>query len=1024
MNLRAIRVIQREPYRVILSEAKDLLFNRVHKSRSFVAALLWTTRTLVAALLWTTPVIPTIGAQAPNLDWRTLKTQHFYVHFNPPTEGLARRIAGNAERAYAELSKELHPPRGMIDIVISDDVDQSNGSATPFPTNRIVVYAPPPVSESALRYTNDWGQLVITHELTHIFHLDRSRGLWSLGQKIFGRAAALFPNLYDPSWLTEGLAVYEESKLAGAGRIEGSEHRMIARAAEVEDAFPPIGSLSLAQGRFPFGESAYAYGSLFVDFLAHTRGESHVREFVDKSAAYIIPYFIDVPAKKSFGISFTQAWRKFQDSVAETIRVAPTPPLDGWRQLTNDGVFAFAPRWLSDSSIVYSGTPGRESFGAFRVDLNGKRTSLGRRNSRSANVPIGDNTLLFSQLDFVNLYQQRSDLWTQRGRHQTQITFGQRLTSPDARADGEIVASQITPGATRLVRVSRDGKRITPITAGTYDEQWTEPRWSHAGDRIAASRWVRGNISQVVILDTLGRIVHVVSSGTSIEATPSWLPGDVGVMYSSDRTGAAQVYVERFGDSRTFSGAATFRLSNAVTGLFEPNNAPSASRAAAVIFRADGYHLGVGNCCAAAASGQPVPDYRDTLPRRTMDSVIVDRSVTTRYSPWRTFIPHYWLPTVDQGISGGSRIGLMTSGYDVVGRHSVSASLGFPTNKTGIVGSATYQYSGLGLPIIQIDASQDWISLGGIFSRDAPRTVLGELFRRTRNADVLATWIRQRYRTSFSVTGGAALEYRTHSATPSDGLIASIDTTGQFGALTFPTLIAGASFANYQRPTLSISPEDGVQLSVTVRDRTRSGAPGTGPQSFSTVGVAQIFKSLNLPGFSHHVIALRGAGGYADDRADGYYVVGGVSGSTFEIIPGYTVGEGRKTFPVRGFPAGSLIGTRALAGSAEYRLPLALLGRGPGVLPFFFDRSSLTIFSDGGTAWCPNIQTGREVCNRAGQDKITGMASAGGELNINLGVLSWDSPYRFRLGLVRPTLNGGFFGQKSLQSYFVAGVSF
>src|SRR5512133_790647 len=246
----------------------------------------------IALVLW--PVLGTAQV-APNLDWRTLKTQHFYVHLNPPTENLARRIAADAGRAYAELSKELHPPRGMIDVVISDDVDFSNGSATPTPTNRIIVYANPPVSESALRYTNDWGQLVITHELTHIFHLDRTRKLWSLGQKIFGRAPLLFPNTYSPSWLVEGLAVYEESKLTGAGRIEGSEHRMIARAAALDHGFPAIGSLSLAQPHFPFGETSYSFGSLFIDYLAKTRGESHVREFVDKSAANLIPYLVDIP---------------------------------------------------------------------------------------------------------------------------------------------------------------------------------------------------------------------------------------------------------------------------------------------------------------------------------------------------------------------------------------------------------------------------------------------------------------------------------------------------------------------------------------------------------------------------------------------------------------------------------------------------------------------------------------------------------------------------------------------------------
>ena len=74
---------------------------------------------------------------------------------------------------------------------------------------------------------------------------------------------------------------------------------------------------------------------------------------------------------------------------------------------------------------------------------------------------------------------------------------------------------------------------------------------------------------------------------------------------------------------------------------------------------------------------------------------------------------------------------------------------------------------------------------------------------------------------------------------------------------------------------------------------------------------------------------MRGAGGWADDNANGYFAVGGVSGTTFQIIPGYVLGEGFKTFPVRGFPSGTLLGTRALVGSAEYRVPLLLFGGAP-----------------------------------------------------------------------------------------------
>jgi len=981
-----------------------------------------TVRSLVLALL----LAPAAHAQVdPSHSWRTIQTRHFYVHFTPPVEALARRIAADAERAYGQLSEQLHPPRGMIDVVLTDDADLSNGFATPFPTNRIVVFANPPVSESALRYTNDWAQLVITHELTHIFHLDRTRGIWAVSQKIFGRAETTFPNLYAPGWLTEGLAVYEESRLTGAGRVLGSEHRMIARAAAIDHRFPALGAVSEAQGRFPFGETAYAYGSLFFDFMARTYGPQRVHDFVEKESADLIPYLVDIPARQGFGVSFSHAWRDFRDSVTRSVRVGDVSPLAGWRPLTHDGVFVCDPRWLSDSSIIYSGSPGRESFGAFRVDLNGKRTRVGRRNSRSPNAPLAGGALLYAQLDFRSPYQERSDLWVQRRGHEHQITFGQRLASPDARADGRIVAEQIIPGATRLVLVSADGKQVTPITTGSYDEQWTEPRWSHGGDRIVASRWLRGNISQIVVLDTTGRLLHLTSSGTSIEATPSWLPGDSGIVYSSDRTGSAELYVERFREPRTFAGATTSKLSNVETGLFEPSPAPTRAQLAAVLFRADGYHLGVGSCCDASsgASFAPVPAYVDTVPGADVAPVLVDSSPARRYSPWRTFLPRYWLPTLDQGIDGGYRIGAMTSGADVVGRHAMSATLELPTNNTGVVWNGTYQYSGLGVPVIQADASQEWESLGDAFSRDAQRTVLGEVFRRTIDADLLATWIRQRARTAAALTAGIGIEHRTHSTSPSFP-IALIDSAGALGTLDFPTALVGASFANYQVPPFAISPEDGVALSTTLRDRFRSGVNASGGQSVSIVGISSIYKSLDLPGFAHHVIALRGAGGWADERASGYFSVGGISGSTFQVIPGYTVGEGRRTFGVRGFAPGTLVGIRAFTGSAEYRVPLFLTGGAPGPLPFFLDRSSLTFFGDYGTAWCPDARADREVCNDPNLVHRMDIGSVGGELNLNLGLLSWDSPYRFRFGVVHPTQNGHFFHEAMVQAYFAAGASF
>jgi hypothetical protein len=417
-----------------------------------------------------------------------------------------------------------------------------------------------------------------------------------------------------------------------------------------------------------------------------------------------------------------------------------------------------------------------------------------------------------------------------------------------------------------------------------------------------------------------------------------------------------------------------------------------------------------------------VSAYRDTTPSGVAP-VVAESGAVRRFSPWRLLIPRYWLPTASDAMHGGYYLGGSTSASDVVGRHSVAASIGIPTNNTGIIGSAAYRYAGFGLPIIDVSASQDWSFRGNIFGREPSRPILGEVRRRVRDGDLLGTWIHQRYRRAFSVTAGVGVEHRDHFTLPA-GLAPLVDSAGALGSPTFPRLELGAGFANYQRPPFSISPEDGVSLTVTVRDRLHSGEPGKGSYTLSTVGVAQAYKSLDLPGFAHHVIALRVAGGYADERSNGYYEVGGISGSTFQIIPGYDVGEGRRTFGVRGFEPGTLNGIRAVAASAEYRIPLFLTGRGIGWLPFFLDRSSLSAFADFGTAWCPTARAGRETCVDPILTQHYRIASAGAELNFNLGVLSWDQPYRFRIGVAAPTLNRTFFSRPSAQVYFTAGAAF
>lgn len=304
------------------------------------------------------------GAQVdPSAHWRTLITPHFHSHFTPALEAQARLAATNAERAYDALARELVPPREPIDIVLADNVDYANGLTTEFPTNHIVLYAHPPTGVESLRFYGDWNALLIQHELTHVFHLDRARGWWAVAQHILGRNPLVMPNSYSPAWLTEGLAVYYESRLTGFGRIAGTAHRTIAAAAAADNDLPRLDQLSLSSPQWPNGNGAYAFGSLLFQYLADTRGPESIPKFVEISSTQPIPFFLDHAASKAFGISFEAAWRQWRDSVVAFARTRDAGHALPLTSLTHEGNAAYYPRWIDDTTLLYTADNERELRG-------------------------------------------------------------------------------------------------------------------------------------------------------------------------------------------------------------------------------------------------------------------------------------------------------------------------------------------------------------------------------------------------------------------------------------------------------------------------------------------------------------------------------------------------------------------------------------------------------------------------------------------------------------------------------------
>jgi hypothetical protein len=840
---------------------------------------------------------------------------------------------------------------------------------------------------------------------------------------VFGRNPFLFPNDYAPSWLVEGIAVYYESRLTGAGRLAGTDAAMIVRAKAIDGAAPPLTSLSLAHPAWPLGNSVYAYGSLLVDFIARTQGPERMRAFIERSARFPLPFFLNTNAHSGFGVRFDSAFRVFGDSVNRAARAADRA-LPAVRDLTARGWYTLGLRWVDATRLVYANNDGRGVTSMKEVSTaDGVPRTIERLNSMDVVSPVGAagtdargdaGQRVYAQRDYTDPYTLRSDLYLDAHGSTRRLTEGARLLQPDARVLGpaaaphlEIVAVQLQPAASRLVlvRPTADSTIVTPITGASLDTIWTSPRWSHDGSRIAAVRWMGGGITEIAILDRAGRVLTSFGRARALSGAPAWGPGDSTVYFTSDRSGRSAIY------RAALPLGALSKVAEAATGLFESEPSPDGTQLATLHFRGDGYHVAL----LPLANILPPADTASVLsPSRYTPAPRVD-APAENYAPWLSLLPRYWLPAAEQSDQQRPMWGFLTSGSDLLARHQYDLQVTVEPRRGEPSAMFAYRYAGFGNPTVDVSGREVWDHFG---LADASGALAGTLARRKRIADVALTFDRPRARTAAYLSMGAEMEWRDFTTDPPE-LSRGLDPLLR-KVLTYPAIFTNAGWSNTRRPILSISPEDGISLAASVRQRWRSDAAGD-TRSTSLIGVGSAYKALDLPGYAHHVIALRGAGGWADAKASKEFQAGGVSGGTVQIVPGVAVGDGRRTFFARGFPPSAQIGSRAIAASAEYRLPLSLPAAGVLQLPVFLQKTSLAIFADAATAWCPVGSSSSAVCPKATPREW--MASAGAELQL-AAAMQYDVPFTFRVGGAVPTAGRSYFGKSGVGAYFSVGLAF
>lgn len=923
----------------------------------------------------------------PTFRWQTITTDHFYIHFHQGEEELARRAAMYAEGAHERVAPMLNwIPRERTHVVLTDHVDASNGNANPFPNNRIevVVTAPGADPASPIGYYDDWLNVVITHEYTHIIHLDQARGFARWLRLITGRSPTLFtfPNELSPLWMIEGIATLSESENTQSGRLKGTFVDMVLRTAAVEDRWASEAQASGLGPYWPTGNARYYYGSKFLSWLATTHGMDRLTKYFNEYSSNILPFRVNATAEDVYGTSLKSLWRQWGDEQqriykAERDRLA-ADGLTQRRRLTNLGYQTEHPILSSDGTRIAYSHQGPYERATIRI----REVASGRdvtTHSTNTTAPLSwradGRAIAYSDLQFVGSFQLLSDLyvWEIDHRHARRITKGARLRDPAFTPDGRtLIAVENRVGTNRLVAVDVASGAIQPIVTPDDDRQFQDPMVSHDGKSIAVAEWHAGSVDVVLYTRNGERMANLTESTQrgAMNASPRFSPDDKTIWFSSDVTGVPNIY------AASVTGGNVRRLTNVYGGALYPTSVDG-RRFFYSDYSANGFDL---------AASDVTRDY-PVIPRIIPASVVGNQSSSpaasrhplpqgeesaVAYSPWRSLRPRWWLPVITSTtVNGESKplIGFTTSGGDVIARHTYEATI---TNRSN---SLLYSYDRF-YPTLTF--------LGARYDDDVVNNY-------TETTNRLLAQAKLPYRRVQWQISGSVAAIRDHVSSD-----ANLPRPDIFRG-TLQGFRAGLFFNNAHEYLFSISPERGVTASVDYENLSRAlGSDRSLQQIRGDLRGYLTIPYANSP-LGHHVLAARAAGGknFGDFVFQRELKVGGDSTGELTALD-------LTEFPVRGFDSKTLRGQSAVIGSVEYRFPLYEIERGPTTWPIFFNRIHGDVFTDAG---------------RAGGQTI---ASAGAEGAADF-IIANGIAIRYRIGvawrLTKP-------GKGDVQPYVSFGTSF
>jgi Tol biopolymer transport system component len=569
---------------------------------------------LISAILISFKVTAQEDHFHPEVEWKTIQTEHFYVHFHEGTERTAKIVAKIAEEVYGPVTTLYkHVPDERVNFIIKDYDDFSNG-ATYFFNNKIEIWSS--ALDFDLRGTHNWLRNVITHEFTHLIQIQTSLK--------FGRVVPAFylqwlqyeserrtdvlygyPNgivsypvsgFTVPMWFAEGVAQYNRKEL---GYESWDAHRdMILRMYILDSCALSWNEMGVF-GKTSLGnESVYNAGFALVRYIAATYGEDKLRE-ISRNLSSLTTFTIDAAIEKALGKSGNDLYNEWISYLAGDYfkRVAPVKEnLVEGTLIADVGFGNLYPSFSPDGQkVAYISNKDGDYFSPSSIylyDISTKEEKTLVKGVRQKYSWSPDSKKIFySQLSRDNPHWSNYyDIWAYdiEKDHKQRITHGLRAYAPSVSPDGSsIVFVSETDGTGNLFKMKSDGSDIRQLTFFKNGEQVFNPSWSPDGSTILFDYSERDG-RDIAIIPAQGGDFTILMNSPLDERNGIYSSDGKRIIYSSNENGIFNIH------EYDLSTKEIHRITNVLGGAFMPT-INSQNQIAFASYTSSGYKIALLN---------------------------------------------------------------------------------------------------------------------------------------------------------------------------------------------------------------------------------------------------------------------------------------------------------------------------------------------------------------------------------------------------------------------------------------------